>query len=119
MELPCDECKGQCCTFPPMSLREFKSIRKKYGIPKNAIVIKNENIVNHNYKHRYLMMALKPDNKTCAFLVDGKCSVYDLRPKTCREYGVNPKMPCMYLYPEKAREEMQKLENRARGMVTD
>lgn len=97
--LPCNECRGQCCTFPAMSRREFKTIRKKYGIPRGAKVLEIPGMV------------VVTDGLTdlCPYLVDGRCSVYEHRPKVCREYGVNPAMPCQYLYPEKAQEEADKL----------
>jgi Fe-S-cluster containining protein len=40
---------------------------------------------------------------TCPYLKDGGCSVYPLRPKVCRDYGIVPDLPCEYLYPELAR----------------
>lgn len=43
----------------------------------------------------------KPDG-VCPYLVDGKCSIYAIRPKVCKDYGIVPQLPCQYLYPERA-----------------
>jgi len=33
----------------------------------------------------------------CPFHQEGKCVVYDVRPKVCRQYGVVKSMPCIYI----------------------
>ena len=91
--LPCDECKGQCCTFPGMTKSEFKKIKRVHGLPKGATKSVSGNIIT-----------LFMPNGNCPYLVDGKCSVYALRPKGCKDYGIVPELPCRYLYPEEARE---------------
>ena len=35
-----------------------------------------------------------PGTTVCAFLIDGKCSVYTRRPFACRLYGTTPAVPC-------------------------
>ena len=35
-----------------------------------------------------------PGTARCAFLVDGRCSVYARRPFACRLYGTGPAVPC-------------------------
>lgn len=88
IKLPCDKCKAQCCTYAPMTKREFKNIRKKYGLPKNHKKFSLKNDAG---------IFLQNENDMCAFLVENQCSVYDLRPKVCREYGVNKNLPCVFL----------------------
>lgn len=88
--LPCDKCPGLCCYFPPMTNNEFKNIRKKYGIPDAATV--------HDLQ---IAKTVIKENGQCGYYQNG-CSIYQDRPIVCREYGVNPKMPCMKLHPEKA-----------------
>jgi Fe-S-cluster containining protein len=82
-----------------MSRKEFKRIRKKYGTPPGTEL-------------KMLGPATSPvkaGTDECAYLRDGRCSVYDLRPKVCQLYGEVPQMPCMYLFPEKALREVGKL----------
>jgi len=89
--LPCDECKGKCCTFPSMSREEFRRIKAVHSIPKDATVKKFGRII-----------IIYKENGACPYLIEGKCSVYPLRPSICRKYGTIPELPCAYLYPEKA-----------------
>jgi Fe-S-cluster containining protein len=91
MKLPCDECGGKCCTFPAMSKREYKTLRKKYGVPKSAKIIAADGMVIVHKEDGY-----------CPYLTGNGCGVYDDRPQTCRLYGEVPQMPCQYLYPVEA-----------------
>ena len=93
--LPCDTCRGRCCTFAPMSRREMKIIRKAHGLPRGAKVVDLPGGIG-------VMGVLDERNGVCAFLVDGRCSVHELRPMTCRAYGTVAKLPCAYLYPAEA-----------------
>lgn len=92
LDLPCKECKGKCCTYPAMSKEEFETIKSKYGILKKAKVM----------DMGVMVMAHLP-NGNCPWLSNGECSVYALRPITCRKYGDVPELPYAYLYPEKAK----------------
>jgi len=103
-KLPCDICKGRCCKYPAMTKREFKTIRKKYGVPKNTTIVKIEDLPGAN--------GMSPvwDDGTCVYLKDGKCSVYEIRPHVCRIYGTDPEvLPCEYLYPEKANKTVEEM----------
>lgn len=95
-KLPCDECKGKCCTFVPFSPEEFSEITAKHPIPLPAKV--------ERFGLAYLVSKGDQDC-TCAYLKDGKCSIYEDRPLVCRQYGEVAQMPCKYLYPKKAEEE--------------
>jgi Fe-S-cluster containining protein len=100
MSLPCGECKGKCCTMPAMSLRELKRITRKYGEPNGTVKMFGDLVIIHD------------DEGNCPYLSEGSCTVYDVRPKTCQEYGVNPRMPCQYLYPDKAKSAVDGLLNK-------
>ncbi len=51
-----------------------------------------------------VIVAANMPNGKCPWLAtDGKCSVYYLRPKTCRDYGMVAELPCEYLYPDEAK----------------
>src|SRR3990167_2428562 len=81
-KLPCEICKGKCCTFPAMSKREFKTIRKYYKIPDGTVFLKTEYFVGQ------ITPVSERDLKTCTFLdKNGRCSVYQHRPLTCKSYG--------------------------------
>lgn len=99
MDLPCEECGGQCCTFPAMTKPEFRKIKAVHGVPKGTTIMKNGP-----------MIVLYDEKGDCPYLKDGRCSVYPLRPDTCRKYGKVKKMPCQYLYPNEA-------EKAAEGML--
>lgn len=42
-------------------------------------------------------------------LENGKCSVWKVRPKVCRMYGEVEKLPCVYLHPDKVKNEIDKI----------
>ena len=86
----CVTCDGKCCYFAPMSKREFKTIRKKYGVPKGAKVVESD--FKSNLTGNYFTMVTMPDGR-CAYYKDGKCSVYEIRPMVCRLMGTD-KLPC-------------------------
>ena len=98
-KLPCAECKGKCCTYPALKKKEYKVLRDKYGIPKGTKII---NIGDAKILHL--------ENGNCPYLKDdGSCGVYLDRPRVCRLYGNVPEMPCMYLYPDKAKIAVDKM----------
>lgn len=81
--LPCDTCGGKCCGPVPLSKKEYKTIRKIYGIPRGA----KHDLVSET-------LHLLTINGMCAFLKDGRCSVYEHRPEVCRKFGEIPQLPC-------------------------
>lgn len=92
---PCKGCRGQCCAFAPMRMREFKTIRKKHGIPAGSTVITTRTPP---------MAMVVTDKRTgqCAYLKDERCSIYEDRPWMCRVYGDNPTYPCKIARPEES-----------------
>lgn len=102
VELPCAECRGQCCTYPAMSKQEFKRIKAVHGLPNGARVQKLSQFFGADGTRSMDHLTISMEDGTCPYLKDGRCSVYPLRPKVCRDYGVSPKLPCAYLYPERA-----------------
>ncbi len=84
MELPCEECGGQCCNGPSLTREEFNLLKSKYGIPAKADIF--------DTGVDYVVF-----NGVCPYLIKGRCSVYEDRPKICRDYGIIPTMPCKYL----------------------
>lgn len=100
--MPCNACKGQCCSAPAFTPKEFETVKAKYGVPPGTQVIETENIAGT--LEGKCVTPIKSDG-FCTYLKDGKCSVYDLRPKVCRLYGNIKAMPCQYLYPEEAKKQ--------------
>jgi Fe-S-cluster containining protein len=66
--MQCDEGCGECCGVILVTETEFQRISrfvKEHGItPVNS-----------------------PDELTCPMFIDGKCSVYPVRPMICKAYG--------------------------------
>jgi Fe-S-cluster containining protein len=104
-KLPCDECKGQCCTFPVFTEQEFQVLRIVKGAPPPHMVMPMRNEEMYDKKayptNSIGYVVAKPDG-VCPYLQDGKCGIYAIRPKVCRDYGVVPELPCQYLYPKLA-----------------
>ena len=95
LELPCAECGGRCCTYPVFTRGELRqAVKAAGGLPEGAQV-----------KHLPgggRVLTAGPESKWCPFLVEGRCSVYEVRPRACRVYGRIPELPCEYLYPKEA-----------------
>jgi Fe-S-cluster containining protein len=91
MLLPCNECGGQCCTFPVFTDSELQLVRLTRGIPEGTLLAR---IPGGTVIHR--------PGGTCPYLLNGKCSIHSIRPQVCRDYGVVPELPCAYLYKERA-----------------
>lgn len=105
----CKLCRGQCCTFAPMTRREFKSIRKKYGIPPSSTLIE----VTDNGA---VMVVTDMESGTCAYLKDSRCSVYEDRPGICRVYGDNDTFPCKLARPLDALRKLEAVDKLKRIM---
>lgn len=78
-KLPKHNCKncGGCCGPVPINADEKKHIQMY--------------VDSHNVKVNRLH-----DKLTCKFRVDGKCSIYPVRPMLCRLMGVVKGMDCKY-----------------------
>lgn len=88
----CEKCRGGCCGPVPWKDHELdKLLATGIKIPTKAIVLR--------LKEREMTILGLP-NGDCPFLKEGQCSVYLLRPKICKDYGMIKKMPCAYLYPQ-------------------
>lgn len=75
---PCDQCKGQCCTadfgWVYLKLEEDEL----HLFPREDITNKSVFFVEPMWGY-YL-------KNGCLHLKDGKCSIYNNRPKACREF---------------------------------
>ena len=103
MKLPCDECDSRCCCHAPFGFKDFD--RVKHLIPEGS------NVVNVG---KAFVIYKKGSDETCAFLENNKCTIYEHRPVTCRNYGVLPTLPCAKMYPDRARYLLNKQADRLR-----
>ena len=85
----CNSCPGICCYNPPvLSSEEEIKTAQKY----NAKLIAIQTFPKH-----YLVAVTKNEQDKCPFLdKDGKCSIYEERFETCRNYS------CQLLKEEKS-----------------
>lgn len=111
-KLPCDTCGGQCCSWAPFLPKEFRKIQPKIPTGATLVVVDVRTLEVIGFPEGHLETALsepnvgvlvvKGDEGTCAFLKEGRCSVYTYRPHVCRALGVDPRIPCPILHPEAA-----------------
>lgn len=101
--LPCDTCGGRCCTIAGFTPTELRAARLANGgsYPPGARVISGIPI-KAAFRGGTGSIVVSDDEGTCAFLRDGLCSIYDARPRVCRDYGRVPELPCPVLHPEES-----------------
>ena len=83
-KIPDAHCQGLCassCGPVDCSLEERRLLRER-GIK----------LRSHVSVMLDLAAGIEPD--MCPALVDGRCSVYEVRPTVCRLWGAGPAMPC-------------------------
>lgn len=89
-ELPTIECQGKCqdsCGPIGMSDEEYERICRHLGRP----------ISDAGKADQGVRIWPPPPDLTCPLLgVDGRCTIYRLRPLICRLWGVVESMPCPY-----------------------
>ena len=109
VSLPCHTCGGDCCgASTPFTESEIKAIKKVY--PHKLKRLKAVQVVENAFalvrKGRRLDVAAK-----CEFYDDG-CTIYDVRPKICKDFGEKLYAPCPFNGLEcmpKSKEEQKKL----------
>ncbi|MEL6291099.1 MAG: YkgJ family cysteine cluster protein [Pseudomonadota bacterium] len=85
----CSKCPGYCCSYPVIELkrRDVERLAKHFKI--TAVEAENRfTRTDHGYKR---IMRRKEDEiygRICQFFdtKNRNCSIYDARPKTCREF---------------------------------
>jgi Fe-S-cluster containining protein len=81
-----EDCKADCCGIIPVSRQIYRKHKKK---------IPDFNINTIRYLKNDVLIITRTG--FCAFLVEGKCSIYNSRPLVCKLYGIEPKLPCPYV----------------------
>ena len=71
----CNGCNGCCSVFTPITLEEFKILKRKFGNKHQKQFVKNQNATNG-----------EGVDAGCFFHINGKCDIYSLRPVVCRAY---------------------------------
>jgi Fe-S-cluster containining protein len=104
VNLPCLKCKGRCCTEPAFTPDEFSAVVSK--LPANSSVRMAEQVYNYDGTAGKVFI-LSSANGKCPFLVHGRCSIYEQRPKVCVDYGIVPELPCEFLFPKLAEKKMK------------
>lgn len=101
--LPCGTCGGKCCTAAPFRPSELRAARLAIGgaYPPGARVITGIP-VRPEHGGGTAALVVVGDRPTCAFLRDGRCSIYDARPEVCRLLGTVPALPCPEVEPVRA-----------------
>ena len=83
-QVPDPHCKGLCtnaCTVIPMTMIEARRLRRAgHPLPHHADVL--------------VKMVASGERQDCPALVDGQCTVYEMRPLICRLYGAVEDMQC-------------------------
>ena len=78
IEVRCGDCVGCCVSSYHIPIRaDDAAAREK--VPERYLAVARGQPVGH------FMMGYLPDG-TCPMLHDGRCSIYSLRPQTCRDY---------------------------------
>lgn len=84
LRFECTQC-GHCCSASPgkVFLSDEEADRIAAFLRLDPDVFRKEHLVTAPYSEASLRE--KPDHD-CIFLVDGKCSIYEVRPEQCRTY---------------------------------
>lgn len=119
-DLPCSECiktKYHCCKADvTFSLRDlvniFKYLEKTEGYDTNDFLAvkskdhdidKRFNLIHKSYNCKNLT------DTDCIFLKDGRCSIYEIRPEVCRDFGTEEMRCSIELSGLTTKEEIDKL----------
>jgi len=93
--LPCKEC-GECCTRDViMEMSEIELLKKNHkSLFKKIKIVPNTDGVP-GARLTFKGEGVEP-SLPCVFLKDGLCSVYEHRPRICRDYGSKEYCKCGY-----------------------
>lgn len=92
-KLPSVMCKGLChdsCSAVPISQVERDAIAKHTG---RRVKVMADVPLDLPAKH-YVIRPKHPDDLTCPYLQQKRCSIYSARPLACRMYGAVAGMRC-------------------------
>jgi hypothetical protein len=82
-EFECKKC-GACCKWEGMVLLTPEDVRR---IAEDLSVDKEEFLEKQTEKHNTdVILKNKPNSSSCVFLVDNKCSIWDVKPEQCADF---------------------------------
>ena len=86
----CRQCGSECCDITtPFTASDIKIIKTKYRKALRGVKMV------HSVGDAYMLE--KRGNSQCVFLGDDKrCSIYEVRPEICRDFGDKPYCLCAY-----------------------
>ena len=92
MSVPCESCTAKCCKnydvfidHEDLNISEDLSFIKKIEYDKSFGYVPKFILWKNGKKKKWVLCLNNPD-KTCQFLIDDKCSIYEKRPLICRTY---------------------------------
>lgn len=88
--LPCESCNAACCGPAPFMKDELDRVKEVRYIPPEVEIME---IPGRDGTTGYLVLGGYP-NERCYFLKGNRCSIYELRPKICRNFGIIKQLPC-------------------------
>lgn len=90
INLPCKNCNGDCCGPDiQFSIKDLKEIEKLTSLKK----YKKEAVLDGN---SFTLSTKGVKNKKCVFFKNSKCSIYNVRPEICKDYGEKIYVQCPY-----------------------
>jgi Fe-S-cluster containining protein len=95
------KCKNECCRKSACSRQEKHLINR--FLARSHL---NLPFVNEIYFYGYLLPHTgTQEEPKCAYLKDGVCAIYEVRPALCRLFGAIKEMSCSH-FPEEAKIDM-------------
>lgn len=107
-ELPCEECGGKCCKYAPIEMPVWDKVKDKINLDDYV-----HDRVYPGTSMEAMVVWKKETDGECAFLENGRCSIYSDRPKSCRAVGTT--IPCAYVDPEAVDRFIRQAKKRLKG----
>ena len=92
MGVPCQSCTAKCCKnydvfidHEDLKIQDELDFIKKLPYSKSYGYVPKFILYEGDVQKKWVLILNNP-GKTCQFLVDDKCSIYDKRPLICRTY---------------------------------
>jgi len=92
MSVPCQSCTAKCCKnydvfidHEDLNISDNLDFIKKIPYSKSYGYVPKFILYEGGIQKKWVLILNNPD-KTCQFLVEDKCSIYDNRPLICRTY---------------------------------
>jgi len=95
-QLPCNNCGGDCCGANVLfTENELRILKKNYKSKFKKLKLVESNIPGSYMIKRKGTKAINDADK-CIFLENDKCSVYEHRPRICKDFGNKMYIKCPF-----------------------